>query len=167
MCPIVNKMTFLEQYYYQDPNPCDEYLLSAICAICVRTMSILDRFTLPLCITELTEDEFLEMGNAFQEKAVSIFDYIYRRSRISSVQTLILLTMFVEPPASDSDDTSYWFKTGIAIRMVRGQLFSMTADHPAHLFVRHKTSAFIAALLAGISPNVKWSYEGGSGMSLT
>jgi hypothetical protein len=123
-------------------------------------------------MNELTEDEFLEMGNAFQEKAVSIFDYIYRRSRISSVQTLILLTLFVEPPESDSDDTSYWFKTGIAIRMVMGiiYIYIYISAWPLTmfvcLFVRHKTSVFIAVLLAGISLNVNWNCEGGSGMSL-
>ncbi|ORZ16412.1 fungal-specific transcription factor domain-domain-containing protein [Absidia repens] len=85
----------------------------------VRTLSIFDRSTLPSCILELTDDELFEMGCAFQDKALGLFDLIYKRSRISSVQTLILLTMFVEPPASDSDDTSYWFKTGMAIRMAQ------------------------------------------------
>ncbi|ORZ22512.1 fungal-specific transcription factor domain-domain-containing protein [Absidia repens] len=119
VCPIVNKLSFLEQYYYQDPSPCDEYLLCAICAISARTLSILDRSALPSCILEMTVDEFFEMGDGFQTKASSILDLIYKRSRISSVQTLILLNMFIEAPDDDSDDTSYWFRTGMAIRMAQ------------------------------------------------
>ncbi|CAO3586366.1 unnamed protein product [Absidia cylindrospora] len=119
LCPIVNKLSFLEQYYYHDPSPCDEYLLCAMCAISARTLSRFDRSTLPACILELTDDQLFEMGCALQDKAVGLFDLIFKRSRISSVQTLILLTMFVEPPARDSDDTSYWFKTGMAIRMAQ------------------------------------------------
>jgi hypothetical protein len=66
-------------------------------------------------------DEFFEMGCGFQNKASSIFNVICKRSRISSVQTLILLSMFIEKyddDADDADDTSYWFRTGMAIRMV-------------------------------------------------
>lgn len=111
-------MSFLEQYYYQDPNPCDEYLLCAVCAIGARALSLLDRTTLPVCIRELSADELGRMEGAFRDKAYSIFDLIYKRSQISSVQTLILFTLFAETPETDSDDTSFWFKTGMAIRMV-------------------------------------------------
>ncbi|KAI8089619.1 fungal-specific transcription factor domain-containing protein [Halteromyces radiatus] len=119
LCPIINKMFFLEQYYYQDPSPCDEYLLCALCTIGVRTLTLLDRSALPPCILELTEDEFMEMGKAFKKRALSIFDLIYKRSRISTVQTIILMTLFVESHDTDFDDTSYWFKTGMAIRMAQ------------------------------------------------
>jgi hypothetical protein len=114
-------MSFLEQYYYQDPSPCDEYLLCAICAIGARALSMLDRATLPVCIGELSADELVDMECAFRDKTYSIFGLLYKRSQISSVQTLILFTLFAETPESDSDDTSFWFKTGMAIRMVNSK----------------------------------------------
>ncbi|SAM01672.1 hypothetical protein [Absidia glauca] len=121
VCPVINKMSFLEQYYYQDPSPCDEYLLCAVCAIGARALSMLDRATLPACIGELSADELVDMECAFRDKTFSILDLFYKRSQISSVQTLILFTLFAETPENDSDDTSFWFKTGMAIRMVNSK----------------------------------------------
>lgn len=44
---------------------------------------------------------------------------VYKRSMISTVQTLMLLGMFMRHGDNDDEDTSHWFITGMAIRMAQ------------------------------------------------
>ncbi|KAI9006295.1 fungal-specific transcription factor domain-containing protein [Phycomyces nitens] len=117
-CPILNKIGFLEQYYYHNPSPPDEFLLYAICSIGARFVNFESHSDLRSYCNITTED-LLVLQATLLSRSRDILKIIYKRSRIGSVQTLILLTMFVEDSEDDSEDTSHWFITGMAIRMAQ------------------------------------------------
>ncbi|KAL0074955.1 fungal-specific transcription factor domain-containing protein [Phycomyces blakesleeanus] len=117
-CPILNKIGFLEQYYYHNPNPPDEYLLYAICAIGARFINFESQIDLREYCNISTED-LRTLQVTLLTRAREILGVVYKRSRVGSVQTLLILTMFVEDSDDDAEDTSHWFITGMAIRMAQ------------------------------------------------
>ncbi|KAI8065137.1 fungal-specific transcription factor domain-containing protein [Gongronella butleri] len=119
VCPIINKRAFLEQYYYQYPSPCDEYLLSVVCATSLRRVHLLSPTDWPDALLGLNETKQIDIYKVLHAKVNSLLDIVAKRSRISTIQSLILLTLFVEPPSSDPGDASYWFMTGVTIRMAQ------------------------------------------------
>ncbi|OAD71479.1 Zn(2)-C6 fungal-specific transcription factor [Phycomyces blakesleeanus NRRL 1555(-)] len=112
-CPILNKIGFLEQYYYHNPNPPDEYLLYAICAIGARFINFESQIDLREYCNISTED-LRTLQVTLLTRAREILGVVYKRSRVGSVQTLLILTMFVEDSDDDAEDTSHWFITGMA-----------------------------------------------------
>lgn len=66
-----------------------------------------------------TVDQLQEMYVILKSKAHKLVSIVYKRSMISSVQTLMLLSMFVGHDDNDEEDTGHWFITGMAIRMAQ------------------------------------------------
>ncbi|KAI7876653.1 fungal-specific transcription factor domain-containing protein [Mucor mucedo] len=114
-CPIINKTQFLEQYYFHNPTPPDKYLLFAI--TCVGT-TIFSPEILNIQSFDLTPEQLEEMGSYLKEKAHQILNIVYKRPMISTVQSLMILSMFVSHD-TDEEDTAHWLITGMAIRMAQ------------------------------------------------
>ena len=114
--PIINKTQFLEQYYYHTPTPPDKYLLYSITLIGLAIYSPevkgSHQFT-------LTKEEILETYQDLKVKIHKLLSILYKRSMISTVQTLMLMSMFVGHDNDDDEDTGHWFITGMAIRMAQ------------------------------------------------
>ncbi|KAI8143193.1 fungal-specific transcription factor domain-containing protein [Fennellomyces sp. T-0311] len=115
-CPILNKVSFLEQYYFENPHHPDEYLLYAICAVATQFLSMEDDLVTG---TTINRETVITIRHCLREKANRILEIVYKRSQISTVQTLILLSMFVSMSSDDDDDTVQWYITGTAIRMAQ------------------------------------------------
>ncbi|ORX48021.1 hypothetical protein DM01DRAFT_1338856 [Hesseltinella vesiculosa] len=117
--PVINKRAFLEQYFYQDPYPCDEYLLCVICATSLRILHLLSPTQLPPALLPIPLPAQISLYKALHAKVNRLTENISSRSRITTIQAMILFILFVEPPASDPEDTSYWLKTGLIVRMAQ------------------------------------------------
>jgi hypothetical protein len=113
---MINKTQFLEQYYFHNPSPPDKYLLYAITcigtALFIPDISLVQNF-------KFTIDQLHELHICLKSKAYKLLSIVYKRSMISTVQTLMLLSMFVGHGDNDDEDTSHWFITGMAIRMAQ------------------------------------------------
>lgn len=114
-CPVINKTQFLEQYYFHNPTPPDQYLLFAITSI---GTSLFIPEILSIKTFDFTPEQLAETCNDLRAKAHKILNVVYKRSMISTVQTLMLLSMFVSHD-NDEEDTAHWFITGMAIRMAQ------------------------------------------------
>ncbi|KAI8643426.1 fungal-specific transcription factor domain-containing protein [Parasitella parasitica] len=115
-CPIINKVQFLEQYYYHSPSPPDKYLLYAIVFIGI---SIFKTDITNAKIFNFSASELNEIEESMKTKAHKLLSIVYKRSMISTVQALMLLSMFMGHGENDDEDTSHWFITGMAIRMAQ------------------------------------------------
>ncbi|KAI9268935.1 fungal-specific transcription factor domain-containing protein [Phascolomyces articulosus] len=116
--PILNKLSFLEQYYFQNPHPPDEYLLSAMCVVATDFLHFQDDYVIG---TNFDRKTIHIIKRCLRDKAMKIMEVVYRRSRISSLQTLILLATFVTlcDSSDEEDDSIHWILTGTAIRMAQ------------------------------------------------
>ncbi|CEP14865.1 hypothetical protein [Parasitella parasitica] len=115
-CPIINKVQFLEQYYYHSPSPPDKYLLYAIAFIGI---SIFKTDITNAKVFIFSPEELNEIEESMRNKAHKLMSIVYKRSMISTVQALMLLSMFMGHGENDEEDTSHWFITGMAIRMAQ------------------------------------------------
>ncbi|KAG0164247.1 hypothetical protein DFQ30_010236 [Apophysomyces sp. BC1015] len=147
-CPIINKITFLEQYYFHNPNPPDEYLLYAVCSVGARFLSV-DFDPHMESISNISSSTVMWLRMEFRRKAKKILEVVYKRSKISTIQTLMLLTMFVDASEHETEDTAHWFTTGMAIRMAqdlglhRSSLGWCLPEHERELRRRIWFSAYI------------------------
>ncbi|KAI8142019.1 fungal-specific transcription factor domain-containing protein [Fennellomyces sp. T-0311] len=116
--PIINKLSFLQQYYYQNPGPPNEYLLSAMCAIGMDFLNFQDGLVVG---TDISRDTVWSMKRCLGDKAAKVLQVAYRRSQISTVQTLILLTLFLtlSYEGDDEEDSIHWITAGIAVNMAQ------------------------------------------------
>lgn len=114
-CPIINKTQFLEQYYFHNPTPPDKYLLFAI--TCVGT-AIFSSEILDAQSFDIGPEQLDEINNYLKDKAHQILNIVYKRPMISTVQSLMILSMFVSHD-TDEEDTAHWLITGMAIRMAQ------------------------------------------------
>ncbi|KAK4510412.1 uncharacterized protein ATC70_004842 [Mucor velutinosus] len=115
-CPVINKVQFLEQYYYHNPSPPDRYLLFAIAFIGI---TIFKTDITNAKVFNLSNQQLDEIEESLKNKAHKLMSIVYKRSMISTVQALMLLSMFVGHGENDDEDTSHWFITGMAIRMAQ------------------------------------------------
>ncbi|KAF1803215.1 fungal-specific transcription factor domain-containing protein [Mucor lusitanicus] len=115
-CPVINKVQFLEQYYYHSPSPPDRYLLFAIAFIGI---TIFKTDITNAKVFHLSNQQLDEIEESLKNKAHKLMSIVYKRSMISTVQALMLLSMFVGHGENDDEDTSHWFITGMAIRMAQ------------------------------------------------
>lgn len=109
-------MQFLEQYYYHSPSPPDRYLLFAIAFIGI---TIFKTDITNAKVFHLSNQQLDEIEESLKNKAHKLMSIVYKRSMISTVQALMLLSMFVGHGENDDEDTSHWFITGMAIRMAQ------------------------------------------------
>ena len=58
--------------------------------------------------TTISRETVVAVRNSLREKANKILEVVYKRSQISTVQTLILLSMFVSMVGGDDDDSVHW-----------------------------------------------------------
>ncbi|KAG2229124.1 hypothetical protein INT48_005483 [Thamnidium elegans] len=114
-CPIINKIQFLEQYYFHNPTPPDKYILFAMTSI---VLSVFLPNVVKIDSFKYTVEQLTECQEVLKEKALKLLAIVYKRSMISTVQALILLSMFTNTEV-DEEDTSHWFMTGMAIRMAQ------------------------------------------------
>ncbi|KAI8142016.1 fungal-specific transcription factor domain-containing protein [Fennellomyces sp. T-0311] len=116
--PILNKLSFLQQYYYQNPHPPDEYMLSAMCAIGMDFLNFQDGLVVG---TDISRDTVWSIKRSLGDKAAKILQVAHRRSQISTLQTLIMLTIFLNISSGDEDeeDSVQWITSGIAINMAQ------------------------------------------------
>ncbi|KAI8980499.1 fungal-specific transcription factor domain-containing protein [Pilobolus umbonatus] len=113
--PLINKIQFLEQYYFHNPTPPDSYLLWAITSIGAKICAP-DASHMEICNFSIEQLE--KIHRALRSKAETLLATAYKRSMISTVQTLILLSMQSELYEND-ENVSQWFIAGSAIRMAQ------------------------------------------------
>lgn len=106
--PVINKIGFLEQFYFHNPTPPDECLVFAIFANSIRMMVAYNNFDEDVNVDKQT---LISLEPIFRQKAEKVMWRLHRRSRISTLQTLVLLTTYVEDCQDDSDDTKNWYST--------------------------------------------------------
>lgn len=114
-CPVINKIQFLEQYYFHNPSPPDKYILFAMTSI---GLAVFSPEILNIESFHISAEQLDECHQALKLKAHKLLGIVYKRSMISTVQALILLSMFTSHEFDD-EDTSHWFMTGMAIRMAQ------------------------------------------------
>jgi hypothetical protein len=116
-CPIINKVQFLEQYYFHSPSPPDKYILFAITYI---GTSIFKTDISKAKVFNYTDEQISEMQESLKAKSNKLLSIVHKRSMISTVQALMLLSMFVGYDGESEDENSgRWFLTGMAIRMAQ------------------------------------------------
>lgn len=64
------------------------------------------------------EEQLKEIQENLKAKSHQLLNFVHKRSMVSTVQALMLLSMFMRPDADD-EDTSHWFIAGMAIRMAQ------------------------------------------------
>ncbi|KAI9485171.1 MAG: fungal-specific transcription factor domain-containing protein [Benjaminiella poitrasii] len=115
-CPIINKVQFLEQYYYHLPSTPDKYLLYTIAYIGI---TIFKTDISQAKLFSFTNEQLKEIESVLKAKSHKLLGIVYKRSMISTVQALMILSMFNSHSKNDDEDTSHWFMTGMAIRMAQ------------------------------------------------
>lgn len=116
-CPIINKVQFLEQYYFHSPCPPDKYILFAITYI---STTIFKNDISKSKVFNYSDEQISEMQKSLNAKSHKLLSVVYKRSMISTVQALMLLSMFSGYDGEDEDeDSGCWFITGMAIRMAQ------------------------------------------------
>ena len=87
--------------------PPDEYLLSVICVVAIDFLSFQDDYVIGTNFHRNTIDTIKQ---SLRDKAMKIMGIVYRRSRISTLQTLILLSTFVTlcDDGEEEDISVHW-----------------------------------------------------------
>ncbi|CAO3694152.1 unnamed protein product [Rhizopus stolonifer] len=68
----------------------------------------------------LTADEVMSLRKQLKTKAYQIIGIVHKRPFISTVQVLLMLSMYAEDEVSnDDEDMSHWLFSGIAIRLAQ------------------------------------------------
>ena len=89
--PLVNKIAFLEQYYFQNPHLPDEYLLYTICSVTCKYM-VKEKDL--LAKHNISVDTMYAVGQQLYDRAEKVLETVFRRSNIYTVSALILLASF-------------------------------------------------------------------------
>lgn len=102
-CPIINKIEYLEQYYFHNPSSPDKYLTYAL--VFIGSMVATERDV----EGKLTQIEFATMRKQLKEKAYQIISILHKRPLISTIQALLTLSIYIEDESdNDDEDMSYW-----------------------------------------------------------
>ncbi|CEG84917.1 hypothetical protein RMATCC62417_18660 [Rhizopus microsporus] len=110
--PLINKVEFLEQYYFQNPSAPDEYLLYAIAYIGSQLFTPKE--------SEMAESDMVQIKECLKDKAFQILGIAYKRPYVSTVQSLLVLTSHViDDQDADDEDTGHWIIAGLAIRLAQ------------------------------------------------
>ncbi|KAI8371342.1 fungal-specific transcription factor domain-containing protein [Radiomyces spectabilis] len=118
--PMINKIAFLEQYYHQNPVPADRYLLYAVCAVGARVVNHHEGDSKANDgAVHVSTETTVKLRKIFRARADKVMEVAHKRSGISTIQTLLLLSVFREFSGDDAEDTSHWFTGSMAIRMAQ------------------------------------------------
>ncbi|KAI9246484.1 fungal-specific transcription factor domain-containing protein [Phascolomyces articulosus] len=136
-CAIVDKRSFLIQYYYEYPHPVDENLFYAVCAV---GSQFLPRHEFSVTRTA---------GRNLREKAMQVMNKAYKRSSLTTVQVLILMSLLAPNSDNNEGSSTNWLLLGAAIRM--GQDLELHCDSHQNLpnseiQVRRRTAYILYAL---------------------
>ncbi|KAI7902086.1 fungal-specific transcription factor domain-containing protein [Cokeromyces recurvatus] len=115
-CPIINKIQFLEQYYYHSPSPPDKYLLYTIASIGI---SIFKTDSNEAKVFHFTSEQVDEMKETIKIKSQRLLGIVCKRTTISTVQALMIMSMFIGYDKNVDEETSHWFISGTAIRLAQ------------------------------------------------
>ncbi|KAI9269188.1 fungal-specific transcription factor domain-containing protein [Phascolomyces articulosus] len=102
--PMLDKRSFLIQYYYQHPQPLEKHLFYAVCAVGCQ---FLPR-------TEMTGDCLIEreIGRCLREKAMTVMNLAYKESTISTLQTLLLMALLAPNSRNGEGSSTNWLILG-------------------------------------------------------
>ncbi|EIE91275.1 hypothetical protein RO3G_15986 [Rhizopus delemar RA 99-880] len=113
-CAVVNKIEFLEQYYFHNSSPPDKYLTYSI-AFLGSMIASADDFE-----GRITSKELMTIRKHLKDKAYQIIGISYKRPLVSTIQALLVLSVYVEDEVENEDeDMSHWFISGMAIRLAQ------------------------------------------------
>ncbi|KAI7855487.1 fungal-specific transcription factor domain-containing protein [Circinella umbellata] len=107
--PMIDKRSFLIQYYYQHPQPLNRLLFYAILAVGCQFLPKGDPSA------EMTMER--KIGRHLREKAMDVMQIAYKQSKITTLQTLLMMAMLVPNSANDEGSSTNWLILGAAIRM--------------------------------------------------
>ncbi|KAI9488467.1 fungal-specific transcription factor domain-containing protein [Zychaea mexicana] len=108
-CAILDKRAFLIQYYYQYPQPLEKHLLQAVCAVGAQFLPRRPGST---------EFSVVRMvGRHLRENAMKVMEVAYKRSSISTLQTLVLMALLAPNSDYGEGSSTNWLILGAAIHM--------------------------------------------------
>ncbi|KAI9252365.1 fungal-specific transcription factor domain-containing protein [Phascolomyces articulosus] len=119
--PIVDRRSFLIQYYFQYPQPLEKHLLYAVCALGCQFRPR---------IRPTTDASSLErkIGQRLRKKALEVLHFAYERSSISTLQALLIMSMLSPNSVHGESSSTNWLILGAAIRMSQ-DLDLLREDH--------------------------------------
>jgi hypothetical protein len=121
----------------------DEYLLAAICGIGARYLPEDIVYAMPRpdgTGFDVVRRKSLDILKFFETKASSIIDIAFKRSRISTLQTLLLITNYFEYCQSPEDNSRRWFVGGVVC--CKNCFVTSTTRALTHLFCHHLLRLF-------------------------
>jgi Fungal specific transcription factor domain len=114
--PFINKAQFLHGYNNPECSGSrDEFLLAAICAIGARFLPEDIVYAAPRQdgkSFDIVKRKSTDIVKFFEHKANTILDIAFKRSRISTLQTLVLITMYFEHSNDPEETSARWFIAG-------------------------------------------------------
>ncbi|RCH82609.1 Fungal specific transcription factor, partial [Rhizopus stolonifer] len=115
-CPIINKVQFLEEYYFHCPTPPDKYLLYSVVFVGV---SVFISDLSDANVFDYTPEQLTEIQTYLKTQSQKLYTIAHKRSMISTIQALMLQSMFVGHNENDEEGTSHWLISGMAIRIAQ------------------------------------------------
>ena len=97
---MIDKRSFLIQYYYQHPQPLNRLLFYAILAVGCQFLPKVD----PSAETTMER----KIGRHLREKAMDVMQIAYKQSKITTLQTLLMMAMLVPNSANDEGSSTNW-----------------------------------------------------------
>ncbi|KAJ8654272.1 hypothetical protein O0I10_010094 [Lichtheimia ornata] len=111
--PFINKIAFLEQYYFQNPQLPDKYLLYSVCSVAGKYLAKEKEM---LAKHNISVETMYALNQQLYARAEKVLETVFRRSSINTVSALILLASFspTNDQAEQDDDRLQWFMVGTA-----------------------------------------------------
>lgn len=105
--PFINKIAFLEQYYFQNPQLPDKYLLYSVCSVAGKYLAKEKEM---LAKHNISVETMYALNQQLYARAEKVLETVFRRSSINTVSALILLASFspTNDQAEQDDDRLQW-----------------------------------------------------------
>ncbi|KAI7877421.1 hypothetical protein K492DRAFT_197677 [Lichtheimia hyalospora FSU 10163] len=114
--PIISKIEFLRQYYFQYPHVPDKCLLYAICTLSCHFI-IKEKDLITKCNATANTIRYLHC--CLESKALKVLESVFRRPSTSSVCTLLLLASVNHKSEMQEENWLQWMMCGTAIRIAQ------------------------------------------------
>ena len=95
-CPIIDKRSFLIQFYYEYPHPVEEFLFYAVCAV---GSQFLPRHEHAMA---------RNAGRNLRKKAMQVMSRAYTQSSLTTVQVLILISLLAPNCDNNEGSSTNW-----------------------------------------------------------